>query len=389
MEPLPIDPGLLVSAPVIIVSANEAWNLVHFRRNIIRALIDDGFKIVASAPFDADMSARLEELGCAFDPVPIDPAGINPLRDAQTMLAYQRIFARHRPIAFLSWTIKPNLYGAIAARMMGTISFPNVSGLGTAFMRQNLLNLVVRQLYRHGLSASKTVFFQNHDDCSMFVSKGLVRTEQARILPGSGVDTGHFAPSGRRRRPRGRFLMLARLIADKGVREFVEAARSMKRENPDLRFTIMGQANVANRTAIGAGELQDWLDEGVIEYCPPAEDVRPAIEQCDFIVLPSYREGMSRVLLEAAAMGRPIITCDVSGCRDIVTDGVNGYLCRARDAQSLHQAFSRAAATSDEAWLAMGQAGRRRIEDDFSETMVIDAYRAALTGSGIALPRIS
>lgn len=369
----------------IIVTANESWNLLNFRSGVIRALIDDGFSVIAAAPHDPEVVDQLRAMGCICEPIPMDPAGLRPWRDIRTVLAYRRLIARYRPAAIISWTIKSNIYAAWAAGAAGVASLPNVSGLGTAFMRPGLLQHLARQMYARALKRAATVFFQNEDDLGLFVEAALVERGQAIVLPGSGIDTSAFKPASVERPSRGHFLMIARLIADKGVREFVEAARCARQIHPHLRFTIMGRIDVPNRTAIGRAELQSWIDEGVIEYQPPVPDVRQAILSADFVVLPSYREGLSRVLLEAAAMARPMITCDVPGCRDIVQDGQNGYLCAPYDVESLRDAILQAAAAGDREWSRMGQVARTIVTERFSESIVIEAYRDALRRSGVEI----
>jgi glycosyltransferase involved in cell wall biosynthesis len=368
----------------IIVSANIAWNLVNFRAGVIRALVDAGFDVVAAAPSDAVAEAQLRALGCAFAAVPVDAKGLSPRRDLATTLAYVRLLRRQRPVAFLGWTIKPNIYGALAARLTRVPAILNVSGLGTAFIRQNLLTRIVKLLYRLAFARAAVVFFQNDEDFGTFVVARLVTARQARRLPGSGVDVAHFRPRSDARPVPGHFLMIARLLGDKGVREYVAAARIVRRAHPHTRFTLLGFLDVANRTAISREEVERWVSEGVIDYQPPLADVRPAIAAADIVVLPSYREGMSRVLLEAAAMARPIVTSDVPGCRDIVTDGVNGFLCAPRDADALAAAMMRAATLDDAAWRDMGRAGRRRVMDEFSEARVIALYLAALADAGVS-----
>lgn len=371
--------------PLIAVCANQAWNLVNFRAGLIADLIERGFRVLAVAPPDAAMAERLVGMGCTFEPVAIDSAGMSPRRDLATLMAFRRVIARHRPAAWLSWTIKPNVYGSLASRLAGVPAFPNVSGLGTAFIRRNLLTRVVRQLYRSGFARAAVVFFQNADDQTMFVSSGIVCKDQARLLPGSGVDPERWQPADQDRPNPRSFLMLARVVADKGVREFAAAARTVKAAWPDARFRLMGPLDVANRTAIPAAEVAAWEAEGSIEYCPPVDDVRAAIAAADFVVLPSYREGLSRVLLEAAALGRPIVTTDVPGCRDIVHDGENGYLCAPRDAAALAAALDRAARTGDGDWARMAAAGRRRVVEGFSQARVTALYLKALNDHGIAV----
>lgn len=371
-------------APLVIVCANLAWNLVNFRSGLIEGLVKAGYRVLAAAPSDPEMEARLRALGADFEAVPIDAMGLAPHRDFATFLALRRLIARHRPAAWLSWTIKPNVYGSLAAGLAGVPAFPNVSGLGTAFIRRNLLTVVVRQLYRLGFRRAATVFFQNRDDRDLFVAERMVHAGQARLLPGSGIDTTAWAPAGSARPAPRQFLMLARVVADKGVREYVAAARIVRERRPDARFRLVGFLDVANRTAISAEEVHGWVAEGLIEYLPPVDDVRPLVAEADFVVLPSYREGLSRVLLEAAALGRPIVTTDVPGCRDIVDDGVNGFLCAPRSAEALAGAIERAAVVPDADWGRMAAAGRERVKAEFSEDRVVGLYLEALASVGLA-----
>lgn len=373
------------TGPHIVVCANQAWNLVNFRVDLIRALIAGGCQVTAIAPPDPAMEARLAELGARFEPLSLDAKGIAPHRDLATLLAIYRLLKGLRPDAWLSWTIKPNVYGSLAARLLGIPAFPNVSGLGTAFIRRNLLTEAAKFLYRTGFSKAAAVFFQNTADRDEFVNSGLVAARQTRLLPGSGIDVERFAPPPGGRPARRHFLMLSRVVADKGVREFVEAARQTKAGWPDARFILMGEIGAANRTAIAADEVADWVAQGIIEHCEPVSDVRPHVSAADFIVLPSYREGLSRVLVEAGAMGRPAVTTDVPGCRDIVSEGVNGFLCEAQDATDLARAFARAAETDDAAWKSMSDAARQRVVDQFSAQRVIALYVEALRGAGIDL----
>lgn len=373
-------------APLVVVCANQAWNLVNFRAGLITRLLQEGFRVEALAPPDPAMEARLRELGCGFTPLEIDSAGLLPHRDLATFLAIRSALGWLKPAAWLSWTIKPNVYGSLAAGLAGIPAFPNVSGLGTAFIRRNLLTLVAQQLYRTGFRRAPTVFFQNRDDRAEFVSGGLVRDAQARILPGSGIDPEKWQAKSADRPGRRRFLMLSRVVADKGVREFVEAARLVRRDWPDARFILMGEVAPPNRTAIPAEEVAAWVADGIIELREPVADVRPDIAEADFIVLPSYREGLSRVLLEAAAMGRPIVTTDVTGCRDVVTENENGFLCAPMDAASLAGALGKACAVSDADWQKLAKNSRARVVADFTEERVAELYLQAMRDAGVSFP---
>ncbi|MET0180942.1 MAG: glycosyltransferase family 4 protein [Novosphingobium sp.] len=368
--------------PILFLVANQAWNLVNYRSGLIRALSDDGWEIVAVAPAEPAMAARLMELGCRFEAIPLDAKGLSPLAELRTFVSLWRLIRRHRPQALLSWTIKANLWSALAARLTGTAAIVNVSGLGIAFDGRGLLRRLAGLLYRVCLARAAMVFFQNETDRDALVGTGLVRAKQARLLPGSGVDPAWFAPAHRDRPASRRYVLIARLLAPKGVREFVAAARLVRPTRPELRFALVGFLDVANATAIPRCEVEGWVGEGLVEYYEPVDDVRPLLDDAEAVVLPSYyREGLSRALLEAAAMARPAITTDWPGCREAVVDGVTGFLCAPRDPRSLADAIERLAALDEAEWRAMGDAARARIEREFTESVVIDRYREALASA--------
>jgi glycosyltransferase involved in cell wall biosynthesis len=321
----------------------------------------------------------MRELDIERIAVKVERSGVNPWADLGLLREYRRLLKRLRPAAYLGYTIKPNIYGAVAAASLGIPALPNVSGLGTAFIRDGLLQHVVTGLYRVGFRRAPVVFFQNAEDRQLFVDRRIVRPDQARVLPGSGVDLERFAPAPPAEGPP-TFLLVARLLRDKGVIEFVEAARMLRPLLPDARFQLLGPIDEENRTGIDRAQLDDWVSGGAIDYLGTTDDVRPFIAAATAVVLPSYREGLPRSLLEAAAMARPLIAADVPGCRDVVEEGVNGYLCTVRDAASLAAAMRRLAQLPPEQRLAMGQAARRKVQDRFSEEIVVRAYLDVLAG---------
>jgi len=361
----------------IVLAANSCWYITNFRLGLARALREAGYSPVAVAPPDPANEARLAELGIEFEPLHLDRAGLNPLTELGLLLRIRRLLKRLRPAAYLGFTVKPNIFGALAASSLGIPVIANVSGLGTAFIRPGLLQRLVTGLYRIAFRSAATVFFENPDDQRLFLDRRIVRADQARLLPGAGIDLDRFAPTVLPSEPP-IFLMIARLLGDKGVREFVEAAHSLRPQLPEARFQLLGGVDEGNRTAVSRMELQGWIDEGVIEYLGETSDVRPSIAGASAIVLPSYREGLPRSLLEGAAMGRPLIATDVPGCRELVDDGVNGFLCAVRDTGSLAQAMERFAGLPEGERAAMGAASRHKAEERFDEGIVVDAYLDAL-----------
>jgi len=315
---------------------------------------------------------RVERVG-----IRMDRSGLNPFADLKLLGSYRRRLKRLSPAAYLGYTIKPNIYGSIAAASLKIPAIPNVSGLGTTFMRRGPLRQIAIVLYRAAFRRAAIVFFQNPEDRQLFVDLRIVAADRARLVPGSGIDLDRFqlAPfpaSGPV------FLLIGRLLKDKGVREFVAASRLARTEFPAARFQLLGPIDEGNRSAISAAELHSWVEEGCVEYLGATDDVRPCIAGASVIVLPSYREGLPRSLLEGAAMGRPLIAADVAGCREVVEDGVNGFLCAPRDKIALARAMRNIAVLPARERAAMGQSGRRRVQERFSESVVIAAYLEAL-----------
>lgn len=365
----------------VVICLNTAWNLVNFRAGLIRALVSEGYEVVAVAPNDK-YSAGLKALGCRFVPLHMENGGTNPIKDALLLWQFLLLFFKERPDIFLGYTVKPNVYGSLAAHRLGIPVINNIAGLGAAFIRGGILMRIVSWLYRQALSRSAKVFFQNNDDRQLFINGQLVRADVTALLPGSGINLDHFAPMPTS--PIGdcsakfRFLLVARMLRDKGVGEFVEAARLLHSHWPQVEFCLLGFVDVKNPAAISFEEMDDWVDEGIVNYLGESDDVRSQITAATCIVLPSYREGTPRSLLEAAAMGRPIITTDAVGCREVVDDGVNGYLCKVRDAADLAEKMEQMLSLSHDQREEMGKRGRAKMEAEFDEQIVIKKYLEAI-----------
>lgn len=365
---------------LVVLTVNNSWNILNFRMGLVRRLQQEGYEVGVVSPTDAH-AARFAPLGIRHFPAAIDSKGLSPLRDLRLLLAYLAVLRRHRPAALLGWTIKPNIYGSLAAHLLGIPVINNVSGLGTAFIREGLLTRLVSVLYRLAFARSATVFFQNAVDRQLFVERRLVAERRTALLPGSGIDTDRFAPPAEKAPEAGdpfTFLLVARLLRDKGVVEFVEAARLVRARHPSTRFRILGSLDAANRTAISRAELQAWVGEGIVDHLGEADDVRPYVAAADCVVLPSYREGMPRALLEGAALAKPLIATDVPGCTEIARDGVNALLCAVRDGPSLADAMVRMIELPDGQRRAMGAAGRQIAVTEFAEHLVTEPYMAAL-----------
>lgn len=364
----------------VLISANTFRNIANFRAGLVEALAGKAYRLIVAAP-DADPNWAAAR-GAQSVEIAVDRSGLNPLKDILLMANYCVLFRRFRPKYVLNFTAKPNIYGAFAARLCGVVALPNVSGLGTAFINPGPLSALVATLYRLAFRKCPIVFFQNPDDRDLFVGRKIVRPEQARVLPGSGVRLDHFAPSSAAPSSEVRFLFVGRLLGDKGVREFAEAARLLRTEQPRWKFQLLGSVDAGNRTGIKRAELDQWVADGIVDYLGQVEDVRPLLANATAVVLPSYREGLPRSLLEAAAMARPLIASDVPGNRQVVQHGVNGLLCAVRDPQALAEAMRAMGTMGTDRCQAMGLAGRALVERDYSEERIIQAYLDALEQLG-------
>jgi glycosyltransferase involved in cell wall biosynthesis len=366
---------------IILMSANAAWNLANFRGGLIRTLIGRGFEVIAAAPRDHH-AGRLTAMGCRFVPLSMDNKGTNPLTDMRLLAQYMRIFLRERPDAFLGYTIKPNVYGSLAAHALGIPAINTVSGLGTAFIRDSWLTRAAKALYRMSFSRSRVVFFQNREDRALFVRERLLSVRRTALVPGSGVDLDRFQPIDTDAQPNRagpRFLLIARMLYDKGVGEFVEAARILGTQRPEARCALLGFLDAENRTAVARVDIERWVAEGIVDYMGDADDVRSHIAAADCVVLPSYREGTPRTLLEAAAMGKPLIATDVPGCREAVDHDRNGLLCKVKDVQDLARTMITFADMPAQQRQIMGKASRAKMIREFDERIVINAYLTQLS----------
>jgi len=362
----------------IVITVNATWNAWNFRRPIIEALISSNMRVTLLAPKDKHVP-QIVALGCKVRHIDMKVDGLNPLQDLMLIRRFRQVFSEDRPDIILSYTIKNNIFGALAARSLKIPFIPNVTGLGTAFLSGKALQTIAEGLYRRAFASLPVIFFQNEDDLSLFRERGLVNERQARLLPGSGIDLEHFSASEWSADSDPLFLMIARLLRDKGVVEFVDAARLVKQEWPEARFALLGAVDASNRSAIDKAQIDEWCDEGIVDHLGTVNDVRPLISSASCVVLPSYREGAPRTLIEAAAMARPLIATDVPGCRSVVEHGVTGYLCDARCSKSLASAQLEFLRQPKTRWLEMGQAGREKMEREFDQSHVVSAYLNAIS----------
>lgn len=343
--------------------------------NLGLSLKEHGYRVImVSAP--DEYVARLEQAGFEHRGIRFDNASVNPLSNLKLFLLLYRLYGHERPAAVLHFTIKMNIYGSLAAGFLGIPCLSNITGLGSLFLHSSLLFRLARQLYTFALRFPHTVFFQNVADRDLFIRKGFVNQTKAALLPGSGIDLHRFRPC--KAPAKRRYLFVGRLIQDKGIYEFIDAVRSLKERYPQIEFAVLGALYPHNPTAVSSNTLNEWVRDDLIRYLGSTDDVVPELAAAECVVLPSYREGLSRVLLEAAAMARPIITTDVPGCRDVVDDGLTGFLCQPHDTSDLAAKIEKMIRLPAGRRAAMGKRGRRKVESEFDEKIVIDICLKAI-----------
>ena len=358
----------------IFISANSSWNIVNFRVGLLRALQQEGhelFFLTPPGPADNEM-CQLQGIHLKL---PMKRDGVNPFADIFVILRYLYYMLRYRPTYYLAFTAKPNIYGGIASRLARVNAINNISGLGYVFIKGGILKILVISFYRLALNKAHHIFFQNADDKALFNELRILGTAPVSVLPGSGVDINAFQPGVRLKNEKFTFLMVARLLVDKGVREYAEAARLLKAQGLDVCCQLLGPFDKHNPSGIRQSELDQWVADGVLLYLGETRNVCPFLQAADCAILPSYLEGAPRSLMEAGAVGLPCITTDVPGCRFVVKNNKTGLLVPARDVRSLVRAMTKMVNMPKNKRDDMSRAARKHIVQNFSETKVIDAYQ--------------
>lgn len=364
----------------VLLVINSSWNLINFRRGLVKSLLAAGYEVIAVTPVD-DYSSAITALGCRHVPVELKPHSRNVVFDLIYIASLLKIFLRERPSVALTYTIKPNLYASLVGAILRTPVLPNVAGLGLVFSTSNgFLSHVVRLLYRLSFKHSPKIFFQNGEDLKMFVDAALVQRNRAILLPGSGIDLDQIIPTPMPDGDSLVFLFAARLLKSKGIESFVEASRKLKEEGLPIRCIVFGPIVSTSDDAVSKEEVNAWEQEGVIEYGGMSNEIPTVMRQVHCVVLPTfYREGTPRVLLEAAASGRIIITTDTAGCRDVVEDQQSGFLCATRDAVDLAAKMRKVVRLNSAERVKFGMRARGIAEQKFDEAFVVDQYLSEIT----------
>lgn len=315
----------------------------NFRGDLIKKIISRGYDVVVTGPDLTDVD-RITELGATFREIPMNKTGTSVFGDLKYCFKLYKLMRKEKPDVTLGYTVKPVIYGAIAAKFAGVKKINGmVTGGGYTFtaktLKAKILGFIVRILYRIGFSFTDNVIFQNRDDLEEFCKKKLTKKKKCNVVNGSGVNMDKFTPKDLPEKTV--FFMLSRLLKSKGVTEYLKAADTVKREYPEAEFKLLGKFEYEMQDAVPEDFVRDYIDRGIIELYPETNDVRPYYEKSSVYVLPSYREGTPRTVLEAMATGRAVITTDTNGCRETVKDGVNGYLVPVGDSDALAEAMKK------------------------------------------------
>lgn len=352
----------------VFIATNDSYGLYIFRRDLIKRIIDDGHEVYAALP-DGDCTEKIKELGCHFIEVPVDRRGISPKSDIKLFFRFFKLLKKIKPDMVITYTIKPNVYCGLAARLLHIPYAINITGLGTAFQSEGVVKKIAKTLYHIGCGKAMIVFTENSGDRDALCEMKLFKPEKIHVLHGAGVNTEHYAfeEYPREEEPL-KFLFIGRIMKEKGIDEYFAAADKLLADGVNAEFHMAGSYDEDEYSA----EINERTENTHFVYDGWLDDVRPAIKNCHCFVLPSWHEGMANTLLECASMGRPIITSNIHGCLEAVDEGKTGYLHEVENSDSLYDAMKKFAALSHEKKAAMGVASREYICAHFDKRQVVD-----------------
>lgn len=364
----------------ILLNSNTLWSIMQFRKELIKVLQQE-YRIVCVAGYDdfaSNSHAIAQELGVELFQLTMQRKGVNPLQDVMYFLRLWRLYRHIKPDLILHYTIKPNIYGSFAARLLKIPHISIISGLGSAFLKKNSISKIVEKLYTVALASTHRVLFLNQDDMDEFITQKIISQKKAILLPGEGVNIDAYLPCPLKDDSQCIvFLMVARLLRDKGVYEYIEAIKQLRQDSSCGKFLLAGIFDENNPSAISKEEVLAWERAGYIAYLGKTDTIQEFFRQCDVVVLPSYREGLSRVLLEANSCEKFIITSDIAGCKELCMHGKNGFLVQSHDVQSLVEAIEKTMVLSREVLQQRGKEGRLLVREYYS-TGRVNAYYTRL-----------
>ena len=355
--------------------ANTSWNIFNFRRNLIIGLLDKGYEIICIAPVD-EFTLEIQKLPITFIPITVQAKGNHPINDFLLLIQLIKIYRNHKPDIIFQYTIKPNIYGTFAARIAGIPTINTVTGLGTVFLHHTIVSKIAQKLYMLSFRFARFVVFQNEEDQHIFIQNKIVKASKTRIIRGSGVDTAIFKTNDSHSSTAVfRFVMAARLLFDKGIAEYAEASKQLHEIfGPSVECILIGAVDSDKNLGIRKEDLATWVVDHQLIYKSFSKEIISEYQHATVVVLPSYREGLSKSLLEAASCSKPLIASNVAGCKDIVIDGKNGFLCEPKNAHDLFLKMKDMVQLPKEILSKMGDYSRQLVEESFSDKIIFNDY---------------
>ena len=362
--------------PKILIVSNSSMSIFKFRKSLICEL-QKKYIVYVLAPVDK-YSDDVRNLGCTFVPIDIDAKGHSIIKDISLFLKIYLKYKSIKPNIILNYTIKPVIYGSLAAKFLKIKNIAVITGLGYVFINSNLLTKFVRLLYRISLRNANKVIFLNHYDFNLFLKNKIISNEKSLIINGEGVDTSYFKPNNDsiefKSSKQFSFLLIARLLWDKGIFEYYQAAQNIQKEFPHVVFYVLGDNAPLNPSAIPNEIFAGWVESDAIKYLGFADDIRKYINNADAIVLPSYREGLSTVLMEGASMSKPLLASNVPGCKELIENNLTGLVFEPRDIIDLTRQMRAILNLPDEERISMGRNGRKKMIAEFDSKIIVQQY---------------
>ncbi len=356
----------------VLFLVNHDMSVYNFRLELVESLLASGHKVVISSPY-GERIGDLKAIGCEYHEIEFFRHGMNPIEEISLICAYRKLLKEVEPDVVFSYTIKPNIYGAMVCKELKIPCVANITGLGTALENESIVQKILILLYRYAFTEIQSVFFQNKENMCFF-EKHRIAVGKHKLLPGSGVNLSRFAPIAYPQDAKVEFAFISRIMKEKGIDQYLAAAKSIRKRYHDTVFHVCGFCEQDYEK-----QLSELSGMGVIIYHGMVRDVQTVFENIHCVVHPTYYpEGMSNVLLEASASARPIITTDRAGCREIIDDGINGFICKQQDSEDLILQIEKFLSLSNKKRKEMGLAGRRKVEKEFDRQIIVNAYMREL-----------
>ncbi|HEX5667148.1 MAG TPA: glycosyltransferase family 4 protein [Chitinophagaceae bacterium] len=369
----------VTGSPVVAFVSNNCWSLYNFRMHLLRHYVQLGYKVIVIAAAD-EYTRELTAAGMIYYDVEFRNSAVDPVSDLRVLGRLKKIYAAEKPDIIFHYVTKPSIYGSFAAGSLKIPSISVITGLGYVYSGDNWLSIPVTMLFRRALRHAREVWFLNRENAGFFTGRRIIPPGKSKILPGEGIDTARFAPLPKTSRSETFiFLMVSRLLWSKGVGTYMEAARKLRQEGLNVEFRLLGKPETGHPESVSPEKLKSWEQEGLLVNLGFSNDVRTALAEADCFVLPTYyEEGIPRTLMEASSMQIPVITSDHTGCNSVIEDGLNGLLCKPRDAVDLARKMITMIHMDPASRTEMGRKGREKMLQQFDIAHVIRIYDDAI-----------